>query len=84
MRGTVLLVEDKEMIRSLAEAMLRRLGLSVLAARDGVEALEVFRQHRDEIRLVLCDLPLPRMNGWETLTNPRHLSPAIPIIPASG
>lgn len=80
----MLLVEDMEMIRSLAEAMLRRLGLSVLAARDGVEATEIFRQDRDEIRLVLCDLPMPRMNGWETLTNPRHLSPAIPIIPASG
>jgi PAS domain S-box-containing protein len=84
MSGTVLLVEDEEMVRSMAEAMLRRLGFAVLSARDGVEALDIFRQHRDEIRLMLCDLTMPRMNGWETLTHLRRLAPGIPVILASG
>jgi signal transduction histidine kinase/CheY-like chemotaxis protein len=82
--GTVLLVEDEEMVREVAAAMLNRLGFSVLEAKDGVEAVEVFRQHQDEIRCVLSDLTMPRMNGWETLAALRKLAPDIPVILASG
>ena len=51
---------------------------------DGVEAVEVFRQHQDEIRCVLSDLTMPRMDGWEALTALRKLSPDIPVILSSG
>ena len=44
----------------------------------------MFRQHRDEIRCVLCDLTMPRMDGWETLLALRKLAPDIPVILASG
>ena len=44
----------------------------------------MFRQHRDEIRCVLCDLTMPRMDGWETLAALRKLAPDIPVILASG
>jgi two-component system cell cycle sensor histidine kinase/response regulator CckA len=64
--------------------MLKRLGFTVLEAKDGVDAVEVFQQYRDEIRLVLSDLTMPRMNGWETLTALRKLVPDIPVILASG
>jgi CheY-like chemotaxis protein len=82
--GTVLLVEDLDMLRDMAKSMLERLGFSVLEARDGVEAMEVFRQRQDEIRFVLCDLTMPRMDGWETLAALRELSPGIPMILTSG
>jgi PAS domain S-box-containing protein len=82
--GTVLLVEDLDMMRNMTKSMLALLGFSVLEARDGVEALEVFRQRQDEIRLVLCDLTMPRMDGWETLTALRKLAPGIPVILSSG
>jgi two-component system, cell cycle sensor histidine kinase and response regulator CckA len=82
--GTVLLVEDEEPVRKMAVTMLTRLGFSVLQARDGLDAVEVFRHHGDEIRLVLCDLTMPRMSGWETLTALRTLSPDLPVILASG
>ena len=82
--GTVLLVEDEESVREMARAMLTHLGFSVLEAKDGVEAVELYRERRDEIRLVLCDLTMPRMNGWETLTALRKLMPDIPVILASG
>ena len=82
--GTVLLVEDDEVLRNTAAAMLKRLGFSVIEAKDGVEAVEVFRQRQDEIRCILCDLTMPRMNGWETLTALRKLVPDIPVILASG
>jgi PAS domain S-box-containing protein len=82
--GTVLLVEDMDMMRNTTKSMLEFLGFSVLEARDGVEALEVFRQRQDEIRFVLCDLTMPRMDGWETLAALRELAPGIPVILSSG
>lgn len=82
--GTVLLIDDEAMVRDVAAAMLKCLGFSVLEAKDGVEAVEVFRQHQHEIRCVLCDLTMPRMSGWETLTTLRKLAPDIPVILASG
>ena len=64
--------------------MLTHLGFTVLEARDGIEAVEVFRQHSDEIRCVICDLTMPRMDGWETLAALRSLSPGIPFVLSSG
>jgi signal transduction histidine kinase/CheY-like chemotaxis protein len=82
--GTVLLVEDEEMVRKVCEAALMSLGFTVLLAKDGVEAVEVFRQHKNQVRCVLCDLTMPHMNGWDTLTALRKLAPGIPVILASG
>ena len=82
--GTMLLVEDEEIVRELAASMLMRLGFSVLEAKDGDEAAEMFRQHRDEIRCVLLDLTMPRLDGWATLTALRHINPDIPVILSSG
>ena len=82
--GTVLLVEDEEMVRTMGKRMLMRLGFTVLEAKDGVEAVEVFRQHQDEIGCVLCDLTMPRINGWETLAALRKLKPGVPVILTSG
>ncbi len=82
--GTVLLVEDEEMVRKMTATMLTRLGFKVLTAKDGVEALEVFQQHLSEIHIVLSDLSMPRMNGWETLSAIRRIRPDIPVILVSG
>ena len=82
--GTVLLVEDQRTLRKLAAGMLKHLGFSVLEAKDGIEAVEVFRQRQNEIRLVFSDLTMPRMNGWEALTAIRKLAPGVPVILTSG
>lgn len=82
--GTILLVDDEEIVVDITSRMLARLGFTIVSARDGIEALEVFLRHRNEIRLVLSDVSMPRMNGWETLTALRQLSPGIPVILASG
>jgi CheY-like chemotaxis protein len=68
----------------MANIMLTRLGYTVLEAKDGVEAVEIFQQHQDDIRCVLSDLLMPGMDGWETLTALRKLSPDIPVILSSG
>ncbi len=82
--GTMLLVEDEEPVRQVTTALLEHLGFMVLSAKDGMEAVQMFRQHAGLIQWVLCDLSMPRMNGWETLVAIRQLAPDIPVILASG
>jgi signal transduction histidine kinase/CheY-like chemotaxis protein len=82
--GTVLLIDDEEMVRNMAADMLRLLGFTTLQAKNGIEAVELFRRHKDEIRCVLCDLTMPRMDGWETLAALRKITPGIPAILSSG
>ncbi len=82
--GTVLLIEDEDSVRNMAKKMLTCLGYVVIEAKDGVEAVDVFKQHQNEILCVLSDLTMPRMNGWETLAVLRKLSPDIPVILSSG
>jgi two-component system cell cycle sensor histidine kinase/response regulator CckA len=82
--GKILLVEDDDMLRKLTQTVLKNLGFDVVSARDGTEALEVFGQHQEEIQFVLCDLTMPRMDGWQTLEALRKISPEIKIILTSG
>jgi PAS domain S-box-containing protein len=81
---TILLAEDEEMVRRMAQTMLSRLGFRVLAAKDGEEALEIFRARTGEIDGVLCDLTMPGLSGWEVLEGVRALKPGEPVILSSG
>ena len=81
---TVLVVEDNPELRETLALALEFSQFKVITAGDGIEAMELFRQHRDEIDCVLCDVVMPRMNGWETLTALRQLEPGLPVILASG
>ena len=82
--GTLLLVDDDDMLLTTTSDLLEMLGFNILTAKDGAEALELFRQHRTEIRCVLTDLTMPRLDGWELLTALRGLDPNLPVILASG
>ncbi len=82
--GAVLLIEDEEVLREIASIMLTRFGFKVLEAKNGLEAVEMFGQHQDEIDCVLSDVMMPHMDGWETLAALRKISPGIPVILSSG
>jgi CheY-like chemotaxis protein len=64
--------------------MLKRLGFKVLSAADGFEAVKIFSQNPNKIRLVLSDLTMPLMNGWKTLAALRKIRPNVPVILSSG
>ncbi|GEM_PF-2356782 len=73
------------MVRDMLAVMLSQMGLTVLQAGDGFEAVEIFRQHPVEIHCVLTDLTMPRMGGgWEVISALREIRPDIPVILASG
>ena len=81
---TVLVVEDEQLMRRLLERILSRYDTSVLLAADGEEALEIYRHHRGEIDVVLLDLGLPKMSGWEVFNNLKQENPDLCIVVASG
>lgn len=82
--GVALVVDDEPIIRRATARLLRRLGYEVEAAADGVEAVEVVRRRAGEIRLVVLDVTMPRMGGWEALAAIRALRPGVPAVLASG
>lgn len=81
---TVLLIEDEQPMREMLETMLARLGFVVFAARDGVEAIDIFREHQKDIHIVLCDITMSGMDGWDTLETLRTIVPTIQAIFISG
>jgi len=80
----ILLVDDEETLLHALSHVLERNGYRVFKARDGIEAVEVFRLRHAEIGLVLCDLGLPRMSGWEAFMKMRDLVPSVDAIFMSG
>jgi PAS domain S-box-containing protein len=84
LEGRVLLVDDETDVLEVTQAMLESLGLQVLTAVDGQDALERFQTERDLIDLVLLDLTMPRMDGRETFTALRRIRGDIPVILYSG
>jgi PAS domain S-box-containing protein len=81
---TIMLVEDEELLRELGVMMLEADGYRVLAARDGVEAVEMFETHADEVGLVVCDLGLPRLGGRDVFMRMKEIKPSVRAIVASG
>jgi two-component system, cell cycle sensor histidine kinase and response regulator CckA len=83
-RHTVLVVEDEQLMRRLLERILSSQDTSVLLAADGQEALDIYRDHRGEINVVLLDLGLPKISGWEVFNYLKQQNPDLCIVVASG
>ncbi len=82
--GLVLVVDDEEMVRSLAAAALRRYGYQALTAPNGEAALKIVRERGADLALVILDLMMPLMGGEEALTRIREILPDLPVILSSG
>lgn len=64
-RNLVLVVDDDDATQTLMSRYLQSLGIQAMTAGDGEHALEVLREHSEQIALVLLDIAMPRMNGYE-------------------
>ena len=84
LQGRVLIVDDEPLILDTLQNALTALGLEVVTAQDGVEALERFRRESGYLRLVIMDLTMPRMDGREAFQAMYELNPAIPVLLSSG
>ncbi len=81
---TILIAEDNKELCRLSMKVLRDHGYSVLAAMDGAAAVEMFRQHKGEIALVILDVVMPKMNGREAYESIRRIDPSVKVIFTSG
>jgi len=80
----ILLVEDEEMLLDLLQALLEESGYRVLTASDGMEAVDIYKSHAEEISIVLSDMGLPKLGGWEAFRRMREVNPNVRCILASG
>jgi CheY-like chemotaxis protein len=71
-------------VKSIAIALLKNLGFNVLDAANGKEALELYQQNAADITLVVTDMGMPVMNGYELYYKLEQLNPQLPIIISSG
>ncbi len=83
-RETVLIVDDEEVVATVASEMLEHLGYRVIVTRSGNEALEVFAGRKGEIDLILLDMIMPKMSGGETFDRLKEMDPAVRVILSSG
>jgi CheY-like chemotaxis protein len=81
---TILIAEDDDGLRALATKILSREGYTVLAARDGEEAVGLYERNREAVRLALIDDVMPRMGGRAALARMRDATPGLPAILCSG
>lgn len=81
---TVLVVDDEDTLLHALGFLLTRHGFTILKARDGVEAVEVFTRNAKKIALVVIDLGLPRMSGWEAFLKIKDHSPQVNAVIMSG
>lgn len=84
LRGTILIVDDEEMVCELGGEMVEQLGFHVLTAHGGEEALAVFRAHADDIVCVILDLTMPGMDGPTVFDHLLHIKPDVRVILSSG
>ncbi|WP_414662254.1 hybrid sensor histidine kinase/response regulator [Horticoccus sp. 23ND18S-11] len=80
----ILVVDDEPPVRTATCLILERSGYRFLATADGLEALDTYRKHRDDVRLVLADVMMPVMGGASLIRALRAVEPALPILAMSG
>ena len=81
---TVLVAEDEPGVRSMVELVLQKYGYTVILAEDGQEAVEKFQAHRNEIKLILMDIIMPRKGGRQAYDEIRQTDPQVKVLFTSG
>lgn len=82
--GTILLIEDEEIVRETSKELLKILGYEVLTAKDGYEGLDIYKKFIDKVDIVLLDMIMPNLGGKETFLKLKEINPICKIIIASG
>jgi PAS domain S-box-containing protein len=81
---TILLVEDEKVLLEIVRLLLESNGYKVLTAKDGNEAIDVYKLHKQEIDIVLTDMGLPGMLGMDVLKKLIEIDPNVSVVVASG
>jgi PAS domain S-box-containing protein len=82
--GTILLIDDEEMIISVGQELLSELGYKVLIAHSGLKAIEIYRQKNQDIDLVIMDMIMPGMGGGEAYDRLKEINSDVKVLLSSG
>jgi two-component system cell cycle sensor histidine kinase/response regulator CckA len=82
--GTVLLVDDEDMMLAVGQKMLDKLGYRVLTANSGQKAIDVFNRHRGQVKLVILDMIMPGLSGSDTFDRLKEIDPSVKVLLSSG
>jgi len=80
----ILVADDEPNIRETTAEVLESMGYNVLQAKDGLEAIEIFKAHQHEISLAILDIVMPHVGGMELAERLRQLNPGVPVIFVTG
>lgn len=83
-RHMVLVVDDEPVVRELGMEMLEQLGFATVGASDGLEAVDLLKQYRDEVALVILDISMPVMDGRQCIKELLKINPELKVVFASG
>ncbi|HPS59039.1 MAG TPA: PAS domain-containing protein [Spirochaetota bacterium] len=83
-KGTILVAEDDELIRKYTCRILEDSGFSVITASNGLEAVELYKKNIEAVDLLLLDIIMPRMNGWDVYNTIRGPELKLPVVFFSG
>jgi len=83
-KETILVIEDELMLQALVKELLEKHGYKVHIASDGVEAVELYQRLGSEIDLILTDIGLPKLSGWDVCRKIIALNPNARVLVASG
>jgi CheY-like chemotaxis protein len=83
-RELVLMVDDEDFVTMLAQRVLTDEGYRVVTARDGFQAMEIYRKLRDQIALVILDFTMPVMDGSDVFNELLAINPRVPVVLSSG
>jgi PAS domain S-box-containing protein len=81
---TILIVDDEEMVLEIAQEMLKGLGYATHKALGGRKALEIYKQNRNEIDMVILDMIMPGMGGKDTFCQLKVIDPEVAVLLSSG
>jgi CheY-like chemotaxis protein len=82
--GVILVAEDEDQVRTQLQLILERAGYTILSAPNGVRAVELFRQHHARIDLVLLDVVMPELDGWQAFLQMEALAPGVKVLFTTG
>ena len=82
--GLVLVIDDEQIMRKIAESILEEHGYKVVVAENGKAGIEIFKKHRKEIKAVLLDMAMPGMSGKEVYKKLKDIDPGVKVLLSSG
>jgi len=83
-RELIMIVDDEDFVTLLAQRVLTDEGYRVVTARDGFQALDIYKKIQDQIELVILDFTMPIMDGAEVFSELRMINPQVPVVLSSG